>query len=103
MFGKHLTELPPIKEAVATYMIRASEKFRAQDSAGKKIRVSIRTGMFNPEEANFANGVVVDLPYPTVSGLVQRHPLFPSPISSTCFSMINVLHSRYIAVIEEQE
>jgi len=27
--------------------------------------VSIRTGMFNPEEANFANGVVVDLPYPT--------------------------------------
>jgi len=21
--------------------------------------------MFNPEEANFANGVVVDLPYPT--------------------------------------
>jgi len=31
----------------------------------KKIRVSIRTGMFNPEEAKFANGVVVDLPYPT--------------------------------------
>jgi hypothetical protein len=27
--------------------------------------VSIRTGMFNPEEAKYANGVVVDLPYPT--------------------------------------
>jgi DNA polymerase V len=65
MFGKRLTELAPIKEAVATYMMRASEKLRAQGSMCKKIRVSIRTGMFNPEEAKFANGVVVDLPYPT--------------------------------------
>jgi DNA polymerase V len=65
MFGKRLTELPPIKEAVATYMMRASEKLRAQNSLCKKIRVSIRTGMFNPEEAKYANGVVVDLPYPT--------------------------------------
>lgn len=65
MFGKRLAELPPIKEAVATYTMRASEKLRAQGSVCKKIRVSIRTGMFNPEEAKFANGVVVDLPYPT--------------------------------------
>lgn len=65
MFGKRLKELPPIKEAVATYMMRASEKLRAQGSLCKKIRVSIRTGMFNPEEAKYANGVVVDLPYPT--------------------------------------
>lgn len=65
MFGKRLRELPPIKEAVATYMMRASEKLRAQKSLCKKIRVSIRTGMFNPDEAKYANGVVVDLPYPT--------------------------------------
>ena len=65
MFGKRLKELPPIKEAVATYMMRASEKLRAQNSLCKKIRISIRTGMFNPEEAKYANGVVVDLPYPT--------------------------------------
>ena len=65
MFGKRLRELPPIKEAVATYMMRASEKLRAQGSLCRKIRVSIRTGMFNPEEAKYANGVVVDLPYPT--------------------------------------
>lgn len=63
MFGKRLKDLPPIKEAVATYMMRASEKLRAQKSPCKKIRVSIRTGMFNPEEAKYANGVV-DLPYP---------------------------------------
>jgi DNA polymerase V len=65
MFGKRLKELPPIKEAVATDMMRASEKLRAQKSLCKKIRVSIRTGMFNPDEAKYANGVVVDLPYPT--------------------------------------
>lgn len=65
MFGKRLTELAPIKEAVATYMMRASEKLRAQNSLCKKVRVCIRTGMFNPEEAKYANGAVVDMPYPT--------------------------------------
>jgi DNA polymerase V len=65
MFGKRLKELPPIREAVATYMMRASEKLRAQKSLCQKIRVSIRTGMFSPDEAKYANGVVIDLPYPT--------------------------------------
>ena len=65
MFGKRLTELAPIQEAVATYMMRASEKLRGQKSFCKKIRVSIRTGMFNPDEAKYARGVVVTLPYPT--------------------------------------
>lgn len=65
MFGKRLTELAPNKEAVVTYMMRASEKLRAQKSLCKKIRISIRTGMFNPEEAKYANGVLIDLPYPT--------------------------------------
>ncbi len=65
MFGKRLTELAPIKEAVATYVMRASEKLRAQNSLCKRIRVSIRTGMFNPDEAKYANGVLIELPYPT--------------------------------------
>lgn len=45
--------------------MRASEKLRAQNSLCKKVRVCIRTGMFNPEEAKYANGVVVDMQYPT--------------------------------------
>lgn len=65
MFGNRLTEMEPIKEAVATYMQRAAEKLRAQNSLCKKIRVSIRTGMFNPEEAKYASGALVELPYPT--------------------------------------
>ncbi|TDV67482.1 DNA polymerase V [Pseudomonas sp. LP_7_YM] len=65
MFGTRLTEIEPIKEAVATYMQRAAEKLRAQNSLCKKIRISVRTGMFNPEEAKYANGALVELPYPT--------------------------------------
>ncbi len=65
MFGTRLTELAPIKEAVATYTSRAAEKLRAQQSLCKRLRVSIRTGMFNPDEAKYANGVLIELPYPT--------------------------------------
>lgn len=65
MFGKRLTELTPIKQAVATYTGRAAEKLRAQGSVCKRMRVSIRTGMFNPDEAKYAKGALVELPYPT--------------------------------------
>jgi DNA polymerase V len=65
MFGNRVTTIEPLKEAVATYVQRAAEKLRAQNSLCKKIRVSIRTGMFNPEEPKYANGALVELPYPT--------------------------------------
>lgn len=64
-FGKRLHELEPIREAVATYGARACEKLRSQQSLCKQVRVSIRTGMFNPDEAKYAKGVVCVLPYPT--------------------------------------
>lgn len=65
MFGKRLTELSPIKEAVSTYVMRASEKLRAQQSLCRKVRISIRSGMFNSNEAKYSNGVVIPMPYPT--------------------------------------
>jgi DNA polymerase V len=64
-FGQRLRELPPIREAVATYAARACEKLRSQGSLCKKVRVSIRTGMFNPDEPKFARGIICELPYPT--------------------------------------
>lgn len=64
-FGERQTELAPIKEAVATYAARAAEKLRAQGSVCKRVRVGIRTGMFNPEEPKFARGMLCQLPYPT--------------------------------------
>lgn len=43
----------------------ACEKLRAQQSVCKQIRVSIRTGMFNPDEAKYAREIICELPYPT--------------------------------------
>ena len=65
MFGDRLRDIAPIREAVATYAARACEKLRAQQSMCKRVRVSIRTGMFNPDEPRFAKGIVCELPYPT--------------------------------------
>ena len=41
------------------------EKLRAQNSLCKKSRVKIRTIIFNPEEARYANDALVKLPYST--------------------------------------
>lgn len=65
MFGTRLTAIVPLREAVATYSARACEKLRAQNSLCKKVRVSIRTGMFNPDEPKYVRGVICELPYPT--------------------------------------
>lgn len=64
-FGKRLRELAPIQEAVATYAMRAAEKLRKQESLCRQVRVSLRTGMFNPAEVKYANGILCQLPYPT--------------------------------------
>lgn len=64
-FGHRLREIEPIREAVATYASRACEKLRAQGSLCKQVRVSVRTGMFNPNEPKFARGVIVELPFPS--------------------------------------
>lgn len=53
------------RASVATYVARACEKLRSQGSLCKRIRVSIRTGMFNPDEAKYAKGILCELPYPT--------------------------------------
>ena len=65
MFGDRLRDIAPIREAVATYAARACEKLRGQQSLCKRVRVSIRTGMFNPDEPRFAKGIVCEMPYPT--------------------------------------
>lgn len=64
-FGKRLCELPPIQEAVTAYAMRAAEKLRNQQSLCRQVRVSLRTGMFNPAETKYANGILCQLPSPT--------------------------------------
>ena len=64
MFGKRLRELEPIRTQWR-HMPLGPAKLRAQQSMCKRVRISIRTGMFNPDEPKFAKGVVCELPYPT--------------------------------------
>jgi DNA polymerase V len=64
-FGKRLKTLEPIQEAITAYAARAAEKLRQQGSLCRQIRISLRTGMFNPDEARYANGLLCQLPYPT--------------------------------------
>lgn len=56
-FGTRLKTLEPIQEGVTAYATRGS--------LCRQIRVSLRTGMFNPNEAKYANGLISQLPYPT--------------------------------------
>lgn len=65
MFGKRLHDLPPIREAVAMYAARAAEKLREQGSVCHRVHVSIRTGMFNPNEPKFSQGISCRLISPT--------------------------------------
>ena len=65
MFGQRQYQLEPIQEAAATYATRAAEKLRAQQCQCKKVRVSLRTGMFNPKEAKYAKSCLIELPCPT--------------------------------------
>lgn len=64
MFGNRLIQIEPIKETVATYTQLAAEKLRAQNSQCKKIREYSHRHV-QPEEANYANGALAELPYPT--------------------------------------
>lgn len=65
MFGDRQAAFEPIREAVASYATRACEKLRAQQSLCKCVRISIRAGMFNPDEPKYAQSMVCELPYPT--------------------------------------
>lgn len=64
-FSERVTELEPLREAVATYASRAAEKLRQQGYACQMMQVYIRTGVFNPDERRYARTANVPLPYPT--------------------------------------
>lgn len=64
-FWERVTELAPLREAVATYASRAGEKLRAQGDFCQMVQVYIRTGVFNPNEKQYARTASVPLPYPS--------------------------------------
>ena len=61
-FGQLVYELPELEEAVASYVAKAAEKLRSQDSLAGAIQVYIRTNVFKPEVPQYQRAVTVPLP-----------------------------------------
>ncbi|HCF87760.1 MAG TPA: DNA polymerase V subunit UmuC, partial [Ktedonobacter sp.] len=54
-FGKDITKLEEMQEAVATYAARAAEKLREQDSLASCLTVFIKTNSFKKDLPQYAN------------------------------------------------
>lgn len=61
-FGTLVYDLADLEEAVASYIAKASEKLRAQDSQAGAIQVYIRTNVFRPEAPQYQPAITVPLP-----------------------------------------
>lgn len=64
-FGRYVTELAELEAAVSSYMARAAEKLREQDSVASTAYVYIRTNPNKEHEPQYAPGMSVGLPVPT--------------------------------------
>ncbi len=64
-FGREITSLIELEEAVSCYVARAAEKLRAQDGLSGRLTVFLRTNGFATNAPQYANEFTVDLPSPT--------------------------------------
>lgn len=64
-FGQYVYDLDELREAVASYIAKAAEKLRAQDSLAGAVQVYIRTNPFKPKEPQYQRAVTLPLPEPT--------------------------------------
>ncbi len=61
-FGTLVYDLEGLEEAVASYVSRAAEKLRKQDSLAGAIQVYIRTNIFKPEVPQYQRAMTIPLP-----------------------------------------
>lgn len=64
-FGRPVTELPDLAEAVSEFASRAAEKLRLQDSCAGMLQVFIHTSPHRPNEPSYSKACVVPLVTPT--------------------------------------
>ena len=63
-FGRPVTAIADLKEAVATYAARAAAKVRRDELKAGVVTVFITTNRFKPNEPQYFNSAVVQLPQP---------------------------------------
>jgi len=64
-FGRKVTKLEELDEAIATHCLNAAEKIRADNQTTKRITVFIRTSPFQKDKNYYANSKDIDLPFRT--------------------------------------
>ena len=65
MFGKRLTELEPIRQALVAYVTRAGEKLRRDGLAARHMTVFLHNSPFATDEAYYSNGAGFQFGFPT--------------------------------------
>ncbi|TYP91928.1 DNA polymerase V [Fodinibius salinus] len=66
-FGKAVTELQNLKEAVAAFTSIAAEKLRAQKSVSSLLHVTLRTNKYSNYNSQYKYGIEIPLPTPTAN------------------------------------
>jgi DNA polymerase V len=69
-FGKPVTELAVIQDALSVFVANATEKLRAQDGQAALVQVYLLTNRFRPEQPQYNPSMTVPLPQPTNDSLV---------------------------------
>ena len=68
-FENDYRKFDEVKERVCTFAVTCAEKLRKQNSLCTKLEVFIQSNRFREEDAQYANSVVVKLPFPTSSSI----------------------------------
>ena len=64
-FGHPVLTFDALRESVATYMTRAAEKLRAQNSVCEAVQIFVMTNRFKVTDHQYSNDAVVPLPNPS--------------------------------------
>jgi DNA polymerase V len=64
-FGRPVTGLDELREAVVAYVSRAAEKLRAQHSLAEALQICIRTNPFRPTDPQYSATATLRLPVPS--------------------------------------
>lgn len=68
-FGRPVTDMDNLREAVITYVSRAAERLRKQGAEANTLNLFVTTGLFD-EQSSYSNNQTVTLPLPTSSTAV---------------------------------
>ncbi|AUZ78703.1 MULTISPECIES: translesion error-prone DNA polymerase V subunit UmuC [Aeromonas] len=77
-FGARITQIGPMREALAGYMERAAEKLRAEGQRCRHVTLFIRSSPFSERETYYSNQIATRLSTPTADTrelLAQIEPL----------------------------